>query len=48
MDHQNHNTETRKNKHLNLKERMTIGLMSISWIQKVKLFYAALLASDSH
>ena len=26
MDHQNHNTESRKNKHLNLKERMTIEL----------------------
>lgn len=26
MDHQNHNTESRKNKHLNYKERMTIEL----------------------
>ncbi|MBQ3423505.1 MAG: helix-turn-helix domain-containing protein, partial [Romboutsia sp.] len=26
MDHQNHNTESRKNKHLNFKERMTIEL----------------------
>ena len=26
MNHQNHNTESRKNKHLNLKERMTIEL----------------------
>ena len=26
MDHKNHNTESRKNKHLNLKERMTIEL----------------------
>ena len=28
------------------KER--IGLMSIFWTQKVKLFYAALLANNSH
>ncbi|WP_317097213.1 helix-turn-helix domain-containing protein, partial [Clostridium neonatale] len=26
MNHQNHNTESRKNKHLNFKERMTIEL----------------------
>ena len=26
----------------------TIGLMSIFWTQKVKLFYAALLANNSH
>ena len=26
MDHQNHNIESRKNKHLNFKERMTIEL----------------------
>ena len=26
MDHQNHNTESRKNKHLNFKERMTIEI----------------------
>ena len=26
MDHQNHNTESRKNKHLNFKERITIEL----------------------
>lgn len=26
----------------------SIGLMSISWTQKVKLFYAALLANNSH
>ena len=26
MDHQNHNTESRKNKHSNYKERMTIEL----------------------
>ena len=26
MDHQNHNTESRKNKHLNAKERLTIEL----------------------
>ena len=25
-----------------------IGLMSIFWTQKVKLFYAALLANNSH
>ena len=25
-----------------------IGLTSISWTQKVKLFYASLLASNSH
>ena len=26
MDHQNHNIESRKNKHLNFKERITIEL----------------------
>ncbi|NFA42924.1 helix-turn-helix domain-containing protein, partial [Clostridium botulinum] len=26
MDHQNNNTESRKNKHLNFKDRMTIEL----------------------
>lgn len=26
----------------------SIGLMSIFWTQKVKLFYAALLANNSH
>ncbi len=26
MDYQNHNTESRKNKHLNFKERMTIEI----------------------
>lgn len=26
MDHQNHNTQLRKNKHLNFKERMIIEL----------------------
>ncbi len=26
MDHKNHNSESRKNKHLNFKERMTIEL----------------------
>ncbi|WP_187360734.1 hypothetical protein [Clostridium butyricum] len=26
----------------------TYGLMSIFWTQKVKLFYAALLANNSH
>lgn len=26
MDHQNHNIESRKNKHLNFKERMTIEI----------------------
>lgn len=25
-----------------------VGLMSISWTQKVKLFYATLLANNSH
>ena len=32
-----------------LKNRIKhIGLMSIFWTQKVKLFYAALLANNSH
>lgn len=47
IDHQNHNTESRKNKHLNFKSSFASkmdfqhigGLMSISWTQKVKLFY---------
>ena len=35
--------------HLNLHQIKTkTGLMSIFWTQKVKLFYAALLANNSH
>ena len=29
-------------------KKLTVGLMSIFWTQKVKLFYAALLANNSH
>ena len=29
-------------------QSITTGLMSISWTQKVKLFYAVLLANNSH
>ena len=32
----------------NLFITLEIGLMSISWTQKVKLFYAVLLANNSH
>ena len=44
-------------KHITINERCCIveylnlvwsGLMSIFWTQKVKLFYAALLANNSH
>ena len=35
------------NKNLNC-SNIRIGLMSIFWTQKVKLFYAALLANNSH
>ena len=31
-----------------IKKILNIGLMSISWTQKVKLFYAVLLANNSH
>lgn len=31
-----------------LQQEMDSGLMSIFWTQKVKLFYAALLANNSH
>ncbi len=30
------------------KDKLQGGLMSISWTQKVKLFYAVLLANNSH
>ncbi len=30
------------------RNKSSIGLMSIFWTQKVKLFYAALLANNSH
>ena len=29
-------------------KKLTVGLMSIFWTQKVKLFYAVLLANNSH
>lgn len=37
-----------KRKTERVNRNINIGLMSIFWTQKVKLFYAALLANNSH